>query len=154
MIQYRKGFLGLPTFLFWYGSVVPRCLIPATVSASVTFLVHLSYHGWLADDDESGEPSNFAYGAPMAQALNFIVGFMVVYRAQQGYARYVFFIICSIAFATRATGVLHWRASAWWKRRHRLSLVTRLASCRKTYTSCIDHVGSSLRQHTDAICLI
>ena len=86
MIDYQKGFLGLPSFLYWYGSVVPRCLLPAVTSASITLLVKWIYPPSREDAETEADDVVDAYGPSMA-ALNFIVGFIVVYRAQQGYAR-------------------------------------------------------------------
>ena len=89
MIDYQKGFLGLPSFLYWYGSVVPRSLVPAVVSASATVAIKWSATKGEEDETEDGEP---AYGAAMT-ALNWIVGFLLVYRAQQSYAR------CAVLYA-------------------------------------------------------
>ena len=77
MIDYRKGFLGLPSLLFWYGSVVPRCLLPATVSACLT--VVFKYVPGCGFEE---------LPASAMGAINFIIGFLVIYRAQQGYMRY------------------------------------------------------------------
>lgn len=88
MIDYQKGFLGLPSFFYWYGSVVPRCLLPAVTSAVVTRCIIAAYEG---HENAEGEADlnlelKDAVGNGLS-ALNVIVGFLVVFRAQQGYAR-------------------------------------------------------------------
>jgi len=82
MIEYQKGFLGLPSFLHWYGSVVPRSLVPAVVSAIATIVIKLTD---LVKENETNQKGP-AYG-PAMTAINYIVGFLLVYRAQQSYAR-------------------------------------------------------------------
>ena len=84
MIDYRKGFLGLPSLLFWYGSVVPRCLLPATVSACLT--VVFKYVPGCGFEEGCGFEDELPASA--MGAISFIIGFLVIYRAQQGYMRY------------------------------------------------------------------
>ena len=89
MIDYQKGFLGLPSFLFWYGSVVPRCLLPAVTSAVVTRCIIVAYESWKDAEGEADLNLELKDAAGNGlSALNVIVGFLVVFRAQQGYARY------------------------------------------------------------------
>ena len=77
MIEYNKGFLGLPSLTHWYGSVLPRCAIPGLASAAMTMLV------FFFNRDESWDQ----FDPAAFQSLNFVVGFMVIYRTQQAYAR-------------------------------------------------------------------
>jgi len=85
MIDYSKGFLGLPSLTHWHGSVLPRAAIPAIFSAFATTLTR-----FIGDqtEDLSHDGTFSAYGQGAFQSLNFVVGFMVIYRAQQAYARY------------------------------------------------------------------
>lgn len=88
MIDYQKGFLGLPSFFYWYGSVVPRCLLPAAISAVVTSCIIAAYEGseYAEGEADLNLELKDAAGSGLS-ALNVIVGFLVVFRAQQGYAR-------------------------------------------------------------------
>ena len=93
MIDYHKGYLGVASFQYWYGSVVPRCALPAVLSAMFTCLIKTQYWPRIDVEEEEVRPDYWdttggtAYGNSYA-ALNWVVGFMVIYRVQQAYARY------------------------------------------------------------------
>jgi predicted membrane chloride channel (bestrophin family) len=94
MIEYQKGFLGIPSLAYVRGSVLPRCLLPALLSAAVTASVR--WIGWFSGDLQaesmwhaSSQSEYSAYGQGAFQSLNVLVGFLLVYRTQQGYARQV-----------------------------------------------------------------
>ena len=63
MIEYVKGFLGIPSLTYWQGSVLPRCTVPASLSALV--VVAIRWIGWLSGDlDPEHDTADFSqYGA-------------------------------------------------------------------------------------------
>ena len=89
MIEYNKGYLGLPSLCYWFGSVLPRCSIPAITSAALTWLVR--YVGIVTQglNEENFESEFSVYGQGAFQSLNTFVAFVVIYRAQQAYSRFV-----------------------------------------------------------------
>ena len=48
MIPYVKGFLGIPSLTYLQGSVLPRCTVPATVSALIC--IGIRWLGWVSGD--------------------------------------------------------------------------------------------------------
>ena len=92
MIEYQKGLFGAPALLHFHGSVLPRCVFPAMLSAAITAAIR--WIGFFTEDLEadsmwhaSATSDYSSYGQGAFQSLNVMVGFLLVYRTQQGYAR-------------------------------------------------------------------
>ena len=39
MIEYQKGYLGIPSLFHYYGSVLPRCFVPAMFSGVIVVAI-------------------------------------------------------------------------------------------------------------------
>jgi predicted membrane chloride channel (bestrophin family) len=92
MIEYQKGLFGVPALFYFHGSVLPRCVFPAMLSAAITAAIR--WIGYFTEDLQAesmwhaSETSDYsAYGQGAFQSLNVMLGFLLVYRTQQGYAR-------------------------------------------------------------------
>ena len=93
MIEYRKGLFGVPALFHFHGSVLPRCVLPGLLSAAITACIRwigISTHDLEAQSMWNVESENeySSYGKGAFASLNVVVGFLLVYRTQQGYARY------------------------------------------------------------------
>lgn len=80
MITYSKNFWGLPHLLRLYGSTIPRTLAFAILSSGLTALFHyIPYQGYYTSLIDHPYPY---------QVFALIVGFILVFRTNQGYTRY------------------------------------------------------------------
>eukprot|EP00210_Caulerpa_lentillifera_P008030 g7667.t1 len=89
MIVYHKRLWGLPLLCRFYGSALPRCLPLALMSGALTLVLELT----AGEDANSHAPTQseedpwWWHPYPF-QTFAFIVGFMLVFRSNFGYARY------------------------------------------------------------------
>lgn len=83
MITYNRSAFGLNIIFRLHGSAVYRAIFPSLVSVAIYMLIQRYYQegGKISFGEELGHP--YAIGALVASA-----SFLVVFRANQGYARY------------------------------------------------------------------
>ena len=80
MILYPRAYGGLPALLTFYGSVIPRTILPALFGAGLTILIELTVnHKYLTD----AIPSPYPYGV-----FTTVVSFLLVFRVNASYSRY------------------------------------------------------------------
>jgi predicted membrane chloride channel (bestrophin family) len=94
MIQYYKGAFGLNLLWRFRGSAVYRGMIPGLISVLILLLIRLQ---WRADDPPADLEHPYAVGVLVSS-----VSFLIVFRANHGYARY-----------WEACGALHQMMSKW-----------------------------------------
>lgn len=85
MITYEPGYWGLRCIFQMQGSVFPKAMVWATPCATAAFILHRVLH----DDSEMKELIGIGdVAATVFGGFNFILGFLVVFRSQQAYARW------------------------------------------------------------------
>lgn len=83
MIDYRTGSCGLGLIFRVRGSVFPRAVLFAGPSAGLTLLA-----GYMYRDVYELEPWDLSGFSAVWSGFTFVLGFLVVFRTQQAYARY------------------------------------------------------------------
>lgn len=84
MIEYSKGFLGLPILMRWRGIAWPMGIPPALVSV----IVGVFLNEWSTIEDTVSDRTEFMDHPYPFQLYAFIVGFLIVFRTNFAYQRY------------------------------------------------------------------